>query len=185
MQQQPTMKHVIPLEKFCTCLELWKGCILAGIFSMIIDGVSSSTSIFDLIWSIVNMLDEENVIFFYLLFSLGIESIIFIAVTGLLFVALVKNNLSNSSCSLPLISTLVTILVCFIMIYCALIVLAQYLTFASNAVGIAEIKVTPVRDESTTNAIGGGSMNRGQIDHGAMASDTLKVPHVSTPKDAW
>ncbi|KAJ6223607.1 hypothetical protein RDWZM_002152 [Blomia tropicalis] len=162
------------------------------------------------------MLDEENVIFFYLLFSLGIESIIFIAVTGLLFVALVKkskylllpwlivasidvlisltiafaelalpNNLSNSSCSLPLISTLVTILVCFIMIYCALIVLAQYLTFASNAVGIAEIKVTPVRDESTTNAIGGGSMNRGQIDHGAMASDTLKVPHVSTPKDAW
>ena len=29
------MKNAIPLEKFCTCVELWKGCILAGIFAMV------------------------------------------------------------------------------------------------------------------------------------------------------
>lgn len=29
------MMNVIVLEKFCTCLELWKGCLMAGIFTMV------------------------------------------------------------------------------------------------------------------------------------------------------
>ncbi len=26
----------LTIQKFCTCLELWKGCVLAGIFSMVL-----------------------------------------------------------------------------------------------------------------------------------------------------
>ena len=40
------------------------------------------------------MIEEENVTFFYLLFVLGIESVLFIFITGVLFVALVKVNSS-------------------------------------------------------------------------------------------
>lgn len=206
------MKNAVPLERYCTCVELWKGCILAGIFAM-------STSIFDLMWSVGHMISENDQTFFYLLFGLGIESVLFIAATGLLFTALVKKSkylllpwlllacidiiyslvlafaeliLPNSytaSCALNVVTTLVSILVCTIMLYCVLIVFVQYMTYANCNPGNTEIKVTPAKDDSMRNIT--GSVNRnfheagGSSGNYATEENSLKVPQVSTPKDAW
>ncbi|XP_054157718.1 uncharacterized protein LOC128956062 [Oppia nitens] len=178
----------ITIQKFCSCLELWKGCVLAGIFSM-------ATSIFDLLWSIAHMLEENNILVFYLLFTLGIQSVLFIIASGLLFVGLVKkakwlllpwivlaiidilinflisfmeltitSRTYGSPCIIPVAGLAVTIMVCAVLLYCLLCVFAQFLIYnGKNIVNLDDTSDEPPIENN----------------------NVLSLPQVATPRDAW
>ncbi|XP_015793811.1 uncharacterized protein LOC107370324 [Tetranychus urticae] len=71
-------------HRYLKCSRPWIGCLFVAIYTIL-------TSIFDLFWSIYRLLDEHHPFVFFLFFMLALESIVFLAVSCFMVLALIKN----------------------------------------------------------------------------------------------
>ncbi|CAG2114106.1 unnamed protein product [Medioppia subpectinata] len=173
----------VTIQKFCSCLELWKGCVLAGIFSM-------ATSIFDLLWSIAHMLEEENKSKWLLMpwICLAILDILINFFISFMELTLTSRTY-GTPCIIPVAGLAVTVMVCAVLLYCLLCVFAQFLIYNGKNSPLTGTRTTDT-SLSVVDPIDGMCSaakldeSDGEPNH-FENHNVLSVPQVTTPRDAW